>query len=341
MAKNTRKPKVTDSAPAVNPAEELKSKLINGGCQKAIEPLEAADMLDAELLQEGTVESLVALGLTQGMARKVKKLFPSAEAEEIEETTAEEPATKDDSEKSIAKELGLDMGTMMLLMAGGGNLADLVDPVTLISSYNPRKPGHPVTRILKTHYGDKHVIAFRHGTKQVAVSQVGNYLRELEEGFPEVEFIEVDGLPAKLYPVGVIPDNLVSENPLVPNAALRGDDEKCSVTGRAYKEVPLEIRQFLRVGLDVGEIRIMGADQILNIDLMNDHIDHAHDWKLLRFRQRYPRTSIKYEELKTQKRLPLLSVELGSQPQKPVVQSPQQQQQYSSGGGIPWRDRQP
>ncbi len=339
MNKQTRKPKVTASAPAVDPSEALKSKLISGGCQKAIEKLEEADMLEAELLTESTVESLQKLGLTEGMARKVKKLFPSAEAEEIEEGAAEESdATKDESEKGIARTLGLDMESMMFLMAGGGSLVDFIDPVTLINVYNPRKPGHPATRILKAHYGDKHIIAFRHGTKQVAATEVANYLRELEEGYPEVEFIEVDDLPAKLYPIGVIPDNLVSENPLVIGAALRGDDEKCSVTGREYKEVSLEIRQFMRIGLEVGEIKVMGTDQTYSIDLMNDHIDHAHDWNLLRFRKRYPRTSIKFEELKTQKRLPLLSVELGTQ-QKPAVQSTPPAQQYSSGGGIPWRDR--
>jgi hypothetical protein len=290
--------------------EDIRNKLVSKFKPEALETIITA-------LEQLGVESLDDIGFVTVERLEAKGILPVTAAKAMNVLTAKE----DDSEEGVANQLGIDQSTLLLMLAGGGSLVDMVDPVALISSYNPRKQGHPVTKILKANYQTKKVIAFKHGTKTVAVKEVSEYLRELEQGFPEREFIEVDGLPAPLYPVGMTPDNMVAENPIYIGEPLRGSNETCGRTNRSWSGVPFEVRQFVWLGVNkTQEIRV--AD----VDKAHDIIDHAHEKDMLWWRKRYANTSIMFDQLKPRNQLPTLLVELNPTA-APAANVPAQQAQ--------------
>jgi len=81
---------------------------------------------------------------------------------------------------------------------------DDLGPEELVPYYNPNK-NNRVTKALQKIFGDKAVIAFKPGTKQVAQEETINYITDLNDNLPEEESIEVEGELVRLYPVGKVP----------------------------------------------------------------------------------------------------------------------------------------
>jgi hypothetical protein len=145
--------------------------------KKTVDTLTAMGVTSLDDLHYLNTDKLEAQGISPVAAGKIMTLDPhaakgSSASADDDDTSSDKGKGKgkaksekeDDSPNNIASQLGIDPSTMMLLLAGGGgSLADLVDPVALISAYNPRKQGHPITRILKNHYNGKSVIAYRPG----------------------------------------------------------------------------------------------------------------------------------------------------------------------------------
>ncbi len=349
--KKNRTQKVTVPTTPVDPAEALKSKLINGGCQKAIEPLEAADMLDVELLTESTIESLMRY-VTEGMARKIKKLFPSetthvSEGEEIPDD--EKPTVHSaQSNPQVANRLGLDPMMLVHMLAGGGNMQaafGLVNIETLLSWYDPEDPDNLATNLLQQRFGTEPLIAFIPGTREVAIKDSTEYIKDRRRGYDKQENIHVDGKLARLYPVGVLPLDFVEEDPLVivdsgKKAAMlrRGRSSKYNAD---FNGISLSTRQLVRIIVERRD-----ANPGVRSDLKLLMKTAAEGFEALA--EEYPEAYLSYQEREAAGKLPSLRAELGTQvsdtadnqqTQKPAVQSTPPAQQYSSGGGIPWRDR--
>jgi hypothetical protein len=127
-----------------------------------------------------------------------------------------------------------------------------IDPSELIPYYNPAKASSPITNILKEKFGDTAVIAFKPGTKEIAVEETIDYLADIEQGLPTTDTIEVDGSLVRLYPVGIVPDQAMDEDPLFDNVPLR--KQRSAVNRLNWSNVAQDARQFCRLILDAGEI---------------------------------------------------------------------------------------
>lgn len=301
--------------------EDLKNRLVGFGLSEdqisALVGLGVNDDTDMSLVTEA---DLVGAGVKVIVARKIVQTFrPEAPAVVLPPTTSD-TATKPEDDKSVANMLGVDMGTMMLLLAGGGSggavggLVDLVDPITLLSTYNPRKPGHPIARILKAAYGDRRVIAFKPGTATVAVAETAQYLRDLEAGYDELEYLTVDSVPVDLYKVGVIPNDLVPENPLQVDEPLRGFEEKDSYTNMSWKGISQEKRQFARLAILPDPTKKKSEPEVILVskDDHQDFIERVAKYSMAELKSRYPRTAILFDKLDGLSKLPPLKVELGA-----------------------------
>ena len=121
----------------------------------------------------------------------------------------------------------------------------------LMPLYNPNKD-NAIYRTLVKKYGNKKVVAFKPDSNVVAVEETINYIVDLNDGYPEEESIEVDGELVRLYPVGVLPNQEVEEDPLFPGCPLkrgRSLNNRVNWTG-----VNIESRQFFRLLLNSKEI---------------------------------------------------------------------------------------
>ncbi|MFH1364677.1 MAG: hypothetical protein ABIH52_03385 [Candidatus Aenigmatarchaeota archaeon] len=163
------------------------------------------------------------------------------------EKPSDEPAAEDTEEKSFLDKLGLGDKSdqlMLWLAGGGGSLADLINPIELISHYRPNEPRNPVTQIMKKAFGNKPVIAFKPGTAEVAVAETKQYITELDQGHDEKDAIMVDGTKVRLMPVGVLPFNYVDACPLHGESLRSG---VCDQTDTDFNGVDTRTRQLIAV----------------------------------------------------------------------------------------------
>jgi hypothetical protein len=126
-------------------------------------------------------------------------------------------------------------------------------------------------------------------------------LKELLEGYPPVEITTVDGDVRKVYRLGEWPDSYLPENPLFRGRPLR-TGEVCDQTLRSWAGVPLRVRQFVRIAVDMGVIQV-------NIDKAHDVMDIAvaPDGES-RLRARYNKAVTKFEELEHTGGFPVLLI---------------------------------
>jgi hypothetical protein len=159
---------------------------------------------------------------------------------------------------------------------------------------------------------------------------------EIKKGYParvaakgEVwAIVDVRGTPKPAYPMGYLPENFAEENPLYSGRPLRPDGT-CDQTNRSWAGVPLEVRQFVRVGLTQGEIkinRLEDAHAILDTALQTD--------ALVKLGQRYQQTKVKFEQLKSRNKLPDLQIPLGQKPPKAATAA---KSPFEGGAQVSWQ----
>ena len=176
-----------------------------------------------------------------------------------------------------------------------------IDPVELIPRYNPHKKSSTITGILKEKLKDQAVIAFKPGTKDVAVEETVNYISDLQQGLEELDKLEVDGELVRLYPVGVVPDESVSEDPLFPGQALRR--ERSTVNRVNWTELSLAERQFCRLILEADEID--PNDKLAVRELLKLASDGIKTLKEV-----YPEVGLEFRERKEDGDLPRLKIKV-------------------------------
>lgn len=173
----------------------------------------------------------------------------------------------------------------------------------LVNNFNPEEFDNSVGQRLSRLSGGNKFIVYSSGRiidKEVTTS----LLEEVRKGFPEREFFLKDETSFRVYKIGELPNNYVAENPCYRGRPLRPLDESCDQTGRSWSGISLETRQFVRLIIEESTISV-------NLDFVNDLLDILlepnGEAKLIR---RYPKAASKFTELKTQGKLPSLSVPL-------------------------------
>lgn len=177
----------------------------------------------------------------------------------------------------------------------------------LLQMYIADRPNDPITQALKTRFGTKAVIAFNDdGTINVAATV--EYTSGVEQGFPESETVNVNGRLVKLWPVGVKPDVLVDEDPLVPGSPLRNGVSV--VNHRNWSKVEHPQRQFCRLVLEHGDIDADNHEAVLRL------LERAQAGTLA---EAYPEVDLLFRDKQKRDELPKLRVQLGqnTRPQNP------------------------
>jgi hypothetical protein len=180
------------------------------------------------------------------------------------------------------------------------------DPATLLGLYLPDKPNDPVSTALRKRFGDKPVIAFRDdGT--VAITETLQYVADLEQNYPSLENLTVDGKLVKLWPIGTKPNVMVDEDPLFPGQPLRNGYSL--VNHRNWSDIPLARRQLCRIILERGDVNPENKEAVLRLlerAAMKTGLVEA-----------YPEADLTFRELSQRDELPKLKIALGSSSTKP------------------------
>lgn len=177
---------------------------------------------------------------------------------------------------------------------------DDADASTLIANYLPGKPNDPVTVALRKRFNDQKVIAFTSDGK-VAIEETFNYIADLEQGFPPQDAIEVNGALERLWPVGVVPDMMLDEDPLFPGSPLRNN--RSIVNQRNWSKVDFEARQLCRIIIDNDHVDTNDREAVIKL------IERAEKG-VKALQEIYPDDDLDFRELKKQNNLPKLKVSL-------------------------------
>lgn len=134
----------------------------------------------------------------------------------------------------------------------------------LIPLYKPNK-NNRITEALRKKFGNDPIIAFKPDSSEVAIEETINYLADLEQGFNKEESIDVDGELVRLYPLGIVPNQQVDEDPLFVGVPLKRD--RSTVNRVSWDGIDLETRQFFRLLMakkDIDPNNRIALSQIMN-----------------------------------------------------------------------------
>ena len=246
----------------------------------------------------------------------------------------------------FAKELGIEPMLLAQALMGGGNMQavfSFINIETLLGWYDPEDPDNLATNLLQQRFGSEPLIAFIPGTRDVAIKDSADYIKDRRRGFDKQEHIYVDGKLARLYPVGVLPLDFVEEDPLVvvapgkkPAMLRRGRSTKYNAD---FNGIPFPTRQLVRIIVERGDANPnVRSDLKLLMSTATQGFDELSE--------EYPEAYLDYQEREAAGTLPPLRAQLGTSATPTLTENRQPQNQstpptqYStSGGGIPWRDR--
>jgi len=174
-----------------------------------------------------------------------------------------------------------------------------VDPSELLEHYHPEQPNHPVTVALKKRFGSDAVIVFKPDSKVIDIEATANYMADMAQGLPLEETVESDGVLVRVHPIGVVPNEMVEEDPLFPGQPLKRGR---SVNNRVnWAGIDITSRQLCRI--------IVLRDEIDP----NDKLDINKFMKLVtkgipELKGIYPEAYLEYREQKASGDLPKLTI---------------------------------
>jgi len=188
---------------------------------------------------------------------------------------------------------------------------DHIETEELLQYYNPSKANSPITQILRKRYGEQSVIAFKPDTREIAIEETIDYINDLEMGYREEDSIEVNGSLVRLYPIGVLPDQMLEEDPFFEGEPLRRG--RSTRNRFNWNDIPMEIRQFCRLIKEKNAIDI--EDRIILRELYSTIKQGIKELKKL-----YPEIDLEFRERAKKNQLPTLMIpidDISSRKQNP------------------------
>jgi hypothetical protein len=180
-----------------------------------------------------------------------------------------------------------------------------VDSSDLLKAYVPDRASDPVTVELRNRYGDKAVVAFRPGTKEVAVDETIGYITDMAQGLPEQASIYVDGDLVRLYKIGSVPSEMLDEDPMFPGRPLVRN--RSTVNQINWSGVTVDARQLIRVIVERGDINT--NDRMASIDLARK----AREEGIKEIKEMFPEAHLDYSDRKEDGSLPRLKIRINGQ----------------------------
>lgn len=177
--------------------------------------------------------------------------------------------------------------------------AKTLTPVQLVEHYDPDNPTNPYGVKLQQDANGHRCIVFNHdGTLNVELTKrLVDEICNLQ--YPERGTVNVEGVPAPVYFVGIRPNRYANENPAQPGTPLRPDG--CSDKGVEWGNLPLEIRQLVYLGVKSGELKDDEFDLFEKVD----------GKFFAQIAKRCSNAAIKFKELEQLGTLPQLKIRLG------------------------------
>lgn len=173
----------------------------------------------------------------------------------------------------------------------------------LVEAFDPENSENSVGKQLEIIAKGQPFIVYSSG-RIVDVESTLKLLAEIKQGFQGRTDFNVNGIPVPVYHIGDVPDNFADENPFWANRPLRPDGT-CDQLGRSWEGVSLDIRQLIRLAVDLREIEV-------SISNAHDVLDMALDTNAMsKLRSRYRKASLKFDELGKLNKLPTLKLTLG------------------------------
>lgn len=183
-----------------------------------------------------------------------------------------------------------------------GKKAEKMTLRELIEAFDPEDYSNPVGQRLNAITKGQPFIVYSDG-RLVDVETTFKLATEIKSGYSGREDVDVNGAIKKVYRLGELPENYADENPLYRDRPLRPDGT-CDQTGRSWEGVDLNIRQFVRVAMDTGELRVTH-------ELAHDTMDMVMEADALKkLRQRYRKSAVEFDELAKTGDLPTLKIPL-------------------------------
>jgi len=175
----------------------------------------------------------------------------------------------------------------------------------LLEAYDPKETGGAVTLRLKTLSKNGPCIVLNEDNS-VNIEASVECLNDIREDFGPRKIYILNGIPQKVHYLGISPNTVADENPLILNSVLRGVDQVCEKTYRSWEDVPHKARVLCRLALETGELKITQVGDIHStLDLLFDKKD---DEAVKVIAQRFPQASLNYKELEVQGNLPTLKL---------------------------------
>lgn len=205
--------------------------------------------------------------------------------------------------------------------------ADRMTPKELVEHFDPEEPNNPVGKRLSDISRGEPFIVYETG-RIVDVDTTTKLLLELKSGFPQGrKTINVGDEIKPVYVIGYLPEHYVDENPIYAGRPLRPDGT-CDQLNRSWEGVEMEVRQFIRVGIDKSEMSV-------SREKAHDYLDWALKIDAMAFlRNRYPEVSVEFDRLKKEGTLPNLQIELG---QPVAVEEGHPSRPFDEGKQVVWQ----
>lgn len=231
-------------------------------------------------LKEVTVGDLEAMGVPKLLARQIARIFGSLSSDSNEETRI--VIFDDDPVKMAAR----------------------MKPSELVKEYDPDEPDNPFGERLQSISGGKPFIVFDDAGAGLDVPVSTRLLQEIRDHYRARETVTVAGRVRQVYCVGDRPLRYADEHPMYVNQMIHPDG--FSDDNIEWGVVPFDVRQLLRVAVDIEEIpsgKSFGSNERYVYDAIvgKSFTEVSH---------RYPHAALAFEELKGSNELPQLKVPL-------------------------------
>jgi hypothetical protein len=184
--------------------------------------------------------------------------------------------------------------------------AERMTPRELVEAFDPEDSDNSVGKRLLEISKGQNFIVYSTG-RTVDADTTFKILMEIKGGFGGRTDTDVNGKVKRVYAIGELPDNYADENPLYRDRPLRPDGT-CDQLGRSWEGVALSVRQFLRVAMDEGELRI--THEIAH-DILDVALELPQDITLEKLQKRYRKAAVAYNEMLNTNSLPTLKISLG------------------------------
>jgi hypothetical protein len=182
--------------------------------------------------------------------------------------------------------------------------ADRMTLDELVQAFDPEDFTNPVgVRLSQISRGEPFIV-YKDG-RNVDVATTLQLLREIKVGLSGRNDIDIKDQVKKVYRLGELPENYADENPLYYARPLRPDGT-CDQTGRSWEGVDLQVRQLVRVAMDMNELTVTHEKAHDILDMV------VTPGAMGKLRKRYRGASIKFDELQKTGDLPTLKIELAT-----------------------------